>query len=247
MKFRWLVVCCLLVHAQANSEQRILGSDPLSLHIGVNQERRVDWPTAVEVALPTYLQSLVRVQSVRRSTFWRASMPFSAARVLVREIDSGRTYLVDLSAIEREAQLPPITVQAKAERAATHTRPPYVQLIRTAAGALFSPARLVNKPVGFVREPVGRDDVALLAGAASTSKPLAQWRYRGHYVTAVEIENATTNPIELDARVLRGAWYAAAFMHFRLLGKDSGASTTVVYLVSAAPFDEVLTRDVGAR
>lgn len=247
MRLRFLPILCLMLHAIANGEVLRPSDDPLSVSLNVGHERRIDWPVAVEVALPSYLQSVLRVQSIKRSTYWLATMPFQATRVLARDVGSGETWVLELTASQGERGLPPLTVADDVGQAPGTHRLPYVQLVRTAASALFAPRRLQQKPLGFVREPVSRDKVDLLVASGTSTTPLGQWRYMGHFVTAVEIKNLNAQPIVLDARLLRGTWSAAAFMHFRLLGAPSDASITVVYLISTAPFDEIMTRGPHAR
>jgi len=68
------------------------------LPVGI--ERRIDFQGPVRIGLPESLNPLLRVQSVADSVYLLAHRPFEPTRVMVRAIDSGRMYLLDLSASE---------------------------------------------------------------------------------------------------------------------------------------------------
>ncbi len=80
----------------------------------------------------------------------------------------------------------------------------------------------------------------LVRGGQVTAVPLVAWRAGGLYLTAVKLTNATTEPVTLDPRALRGDWLSAAFQHARLLPASDEADTTAVYLISARPFETAL-------
>ena len=105
-----LVLCVLLLLApviawadtangEAPAPERITWQKtPIVVALTVGKERRVDFPGPVQVGLPATIQSALRVQSVAGTVYLLAHQPFEATRVMVRAVDSGAIYLVDLSA-----------------------------------------------------------------------------------------------------------------------------------------------------
>ena len=59
-------------------------------------------------------------------------------------------------------------------------------------------------------------------------------------VTAVKLKNLTAGELILDPRNLRGRWQTATFQHNLLLPQGSLRDTTAAYLISTAPFEEVM-------
>jgi len=243
----------LLMHAPAIADtglpERITWNrTPIKLILPVDQERLVRFPSAVKIGLPSRLQPLLRAQSVDGTLYLLAHEPFEVTRVMVREIASGRIYLLDIAASKQEGSANLIEVvlpdKVKAVQEATVSdeapaEPPtygYVALTRFAAQQLYAPARLLQDRPGIVRIPVRRESLPLLRGGRVDAIPLVAWRAGGLYITAVKLTNRSNRPRTLDPRDLRGAWLTATFQHNRLLPVGDEADTTVVYLISARPF-----------
>jgi integrating conjugative element protein (TIGR03749 family) len=216
---------------------------PIAIELPVGIERLVHFPGAVKVGVPPQLQGVLRIQSIAGTAYLLAHQPFASTRVIVRGLDDGQVYLLDLSASAESAGNAPIEIflpdQPTADRQETESAPPqygYVTLTRFAAQQLYAPARLLIELPGVVREPVRREPVALVHGGAVEAVPLIAWRAGDLYLTAVKLTNKTDRPQTLDPRTLRGSWLTAAFQHNRLHAAGSEADRTVVYLVSARPF-----------
>ncbi len=219
---------------------------PIAIELQVGTEQLVHFPGAVKVGMPPQLQGALSIQSIAGTAYLLAHQPFSSARVIVRGLDDGQVYLLDLSASAESAEKAPIEIflpdQPPADRQETGSAPPappqygYVSLTRYAAQQLYAPARLLKELPGVVREPVKREPVALVRGGAVEAVPLIAWRAGDLYLTAVKLTNKTDRPQTLDPRTLRGSWLTAAFQHNRLHAAGSEADRTVVYLVSARPF-----------
>jgi integrating conjugative element protein (TIGR03749 family) len=195
----------------------------------------------------------LRVQSIAGTLYLLAHREFDATRVMVREAESGRMYLLDVTAMAEGGSGPPVEVYAAEEPAdpgdpsgnegASAPAIPgygYVTLTRFAAQQLYAPARLLRDLPGVVRVPVKRNKVALIRGAAVTAEPLVAWRAGDRYLTAVKLTNRTDRALTLDPRTLRGDWLSAAFQHNRLLPKGDASDTTALYLISARPFEASL-------
>lgn len=249
----WFGVALLLVqsllHAETAIPERIEWKKaPIRLKLTIGQEQRIEFPAAVKVGVPVSLQGLLRTQSINGTVYLLAHAPFDSSRLMVRELESGRIYLFDVTAVEEGGATRPIEIYVtsastpKKERTTTSNeagqgQPGYVQLTRFAAQQLYAPARLLRDRPGIVRIPVSRDPVDLLHGGTVEATPLVAWRANGLYVTAVKLTNRTDEAQTLDPRDLRGTWLTATFQHHRLFPKGDEADTTAVYLISARPID----------
>lgn len=247
----WLVALLMLSTgiAQAAPEvaERIAWrKTPIAIELPVGTERLVHFPGAVKIGAPSQLQGVLRIQSIAGTAYLLAHQPFASTRVIVRGLDDGQIYLLDLSASAESVGNAPIEIflpdQPTADGKETESAPAaspqygYVTLTRFAALQLYAPGRLLKELPGVVREPVRREPVALVRGGAVEAVPLIAWRAGDLYLTAVKLTNKTDRPQTLDPRTLRGSWLTAAFQHNRLHAAGSEADRTVVYLVSARPF-----------
>ncbi|MCP3667979.1 MAG: TIGR03749 family integrating conjugative element protein, partial [Gammaproteobacteria bacterium] len=227
-----------LVYAESDTLERIEWKKaPIRLELTVGQEQRIEFPASVRVGVPASVQGLLRTQSVNGTVYLLAHAPFGSNRLMVRELDSGRIYLFDVTAAEEGGVGHPIQIyvagtsktdkdSATASSDAGKVQPGYIQLTRFAAQQLYAPSRLVRDRPGIVRVPVARDPVDLLHGGTVQATPLVAWRSNGLYVTAVKLTNRTHQAQTLDPRDLRGSWLTASFQHHRLLPKGDEADTT---------------------
>ena len=229
------------------AERIVWRKSPIALELGVGQERMVHFPGPVSVGIPGALQGRLRIQSSGGTVYWLAQQAFPLSRILVRSLDDGQVYLLDVaaspeggSAAPMEITLPrqPSTDTSNQTPAGTVTHG-YVSLTRFAAQQLYAPQRLQSPLSGVVRVPVPNGPVPLVRGGAIVSTPLASWRSGHRFVTAVQLSNASPEAQELQAEALRGAWLAATFQHHRLLPVGDEADHTVVYLISDGPFSHV--------
>jgi len=249
----WLGLALLLmqslVHAETDTLERIEWKKaPIRLELVVGQEQRIEFPAAVKVGVPASVQGVLRTQSVNGVVYLLAHAAFGSNRLMVREIDSGRIYLFDVTATEEGGPGHPIQIyvtgdqgrendQATGGHEPEQGQPDYIQLTRFAVQQLYAPARLVKDLPGIVRVPVSRDPVDLYHGGTVEAIPLVAWRAKGLYVTAVKLTNRTEQALTLDPRNLRGTWLTATMQHHRLFPKGHEADTTAVYLISARPFE----------
>ena len=75
---------------------------PIALALNVGKERRVDFPGPVKVGVPATLQAMLRVQSVAGTLYLLARQAFEPTRLMVRTLEGGDVYLLDLSASEKD-------------------------------------------------------------------------------------------------------------------------------------------------
>ena len=165
--------------------------------------------------------------------------------MIVRGIDNGQVYLLDLAAVAEGDGSGPIEIYLLGEAPENGSEPTvtsgpsqygHVTLTRFAAQQMYAPARLLQELSGVVRLPIKREPVALVRGDTVEAVPLVAWRAGDLYVTAAKLTNKTDRPQTLDPRTLRGRWLTAAFQHNRLHEAGSEADRTVVYLISDRPF-----------
>jgi len=231
-------------------ERIVWDKTPIKLTLRVGRERRVSFPGDVRVGVSPALADRLRTQSVDGTVYWLSTKAFPTTRVQVREIDSGRVYLIDLQAKEQEGGNIPVEIHLRTSasdsddsdsREDAAERLDYVALTRYAAHQMYAPKRLLRDPPGVFRARLNvKKPVPLVRGGTVEALPLAAWRGGGLYVTAVKLRNMTNAPVTLDPRELRGQWLTATFQHARLLPHGDEADTTCVYLISARPFEESL-------
>ncbi len=248
----WLGVTLLLmqslVHAETETLERIEWKKaPIRLELVVGQEQRIEFPATVKVGVPASVQGVLRTQSVNGMVYLLAHTSFGSNRLMVRELDSGRIYLFDVTATENGGPGHPIQIYVTSDKSSENDQatgghepeqgqPDYIQLTRFVAQQLYAPVRLVKDQPGIVRVPVSRGPIDLYHGGAVEGVPLVAWRANGLYITAVKLTNRTDQAQTLDPRNLRGTWLTATFQHHRLFPKGDAADTTAVYLISARPF-----------
>lgn len=230
--------------ALESTERIVWRKSPIALELGVGQERMVHFPGPVSVGVPAALQGRLRIQSSGGTVYWLAQQAFSPSRILVRSLDDGQVYLLDVAASPEGGSAAPmeITLPRQSSTAADDPTPPgpathgYVSLTRFAAQQLYAPQRLQSPLSGVVRVPVPNGPVPLVRGGAIVSTPLASWRSGRRFVTALKLTNTSREAQELHAEALRGEWLAATFQHHRLLPAGDEADHTVVYLIADRPF-----------
>ncbi len=226
---------------------------PVPVRLKVGAERLVTFPEDVRVGVPAGLDGVLRTQSAAGVVYWRADKPFPPHRIQIQGLNSGKVWLVDLSA-DKQAPTDPVEIldpaleesagrQLSPGQGKTAKRRPnplgYVALTRLAARHLYAPKRLWQPPRGVRRVAVDRTPVpALIRLAHIESVPAASWRSGRLTVTAVRLRNLEPFPVELDPRHLRGAWRAATFQHNRLQPAGEIGDETAVYLISNGPFEE---------
>lgn len=248
-----LVLVCLLpggiVSAESEAPQRIRWeSAPLAIALTVGKERMLHFRAPVSIGVPAGLEPLLRTQTVNGTVYLLANSQFPTARLIVREVDGGQVYLLDVTAIPGGGSPPPVTIvveeaagedfRSQAREGRRHVG--YVTLTRYAAQQLYAPLRLLSSVPEIVRQPVRKEPVRLVPGDSVTAIPLAAWRSGSLYVTAVKLTNRRKTAQVLDPRTLKGQWLAATFQHGRLLPAGNETDTTAVYLVSAQPFEASL-------
>lgn len=234
---------------EALNERLVWDKAPLQIALGIGPafERSITFPAQMHIGVPPEVASLLRVQTVGRTTYVTALGPFARTRVVAEDRASGSVVLLDLTASADTTSTQPVTIVTAAgsppqghdtNSSAENAPVDIVTLTRFAAQQMYAPRRLAPAHPAIRRVAVDtRANEDLYAGGGVRATPSAQWRGDGHYVTAVVLRNLREQPMELDPRQVRGQWRAITFQHGRLHRFGSETDTTVVYLVCERPFD----------
>ncbi len=247
----WLLAPSIALPAPETPERIEWNKTPIKLVLRVDQERQIRFPAAVRIGVPPSVEASLRTQSVDGTVYLLARQAFDIIRVMVRETGSGRTYLLDLRAVETGGSSQPVEIfvpgppnpEESATDAETTVPAPtfgYVGLTRFAAQQMYAPQRLLYEPPGISRVPLADEAIELLRGATVEATPLIGWRAGALYLTAVKLTNTAGQPVVLDPRRLRGRWLTATFQHARLFPAGDEADTSCVYLISTRPFEASL-------
>lgn len=248
--------------AEPAPERVLWNKAPIAIHLQIAAERRVQFPARVKVGLSAAAAGKLQVLAVDDTLYLLALKPLQE-RLAVQELESGRIYLLDLVATEREASHAPIVVMTKTatpgeegdhppaptDRDDARAQPGFVALTRYAAQQVYAPRRLLQERPGLSRVPLHiAGPVPLIRGAEIEAIPLASWRSRDYFVTAVRLQNLTDHVIVFevfDPRAqLRGRWETASFHHRSLQRRGEPGEASALYLISLRPFEESL--DLGS-
>lgn len=245
----------LPLFAATPAEHIVWDKTPVVLTLTVGEERMVDFPATVRVGVPVTLSGRLRSQSADGRVYWQASAPFKLTRVQVREVQSGRTYLFDIKAVEKGGPTTALKIHVPKPSGdddeiigkddSASPQPDYITLTRYAAQQLYAPQRLLQdidvRLPNTHRTPLGqRAPIPLYRGGQVEALPLVAWRGGGLFVTAVKLTNTTQEDVYLDPRDLRGQWLTITFHHPYVLAAGDERDTTCVYLISKRPFMESL-------
>lgn len=119
----------------------------------------------------------------------------------------------------------------------------YMQLTRYAARAVRLPADArPSDPYIKPTQLVSRRPADLLYDRRIVAVPTASWRRGGINVTALQLYNKSTDPVNVDYRHLQGSWLAASIEDEKPAGRGEPGDSTYLYLISAQPFEEMARR-----
>jgi type II secretory pathway component GspD/PulD (secretin) len=117
----------------------------------------------------------------------------------------------------------------------------YQQMSEYAATIIRTPE--IQRPEDALYNPV--DVLPLVAGLFDDPRiktvPEASWNRGGLYVTAVALFNRSSENVTVDYQNINGKWLAASVENTQLAPIGTEQATTYLYLVSALPFNEVVT------
>lgn len=144
---------------------------------------------------------------------------------------------INVDKAAEESDIIPQPYQAEAFRdmtnyAAQKVRSPDVQWAEDSA---YESLRVIPVAAGLFAEP------------AIKTVPLESWRRHNVYVTAVSLFNRSDKVIELKREALNGSWLASAMDSGRLGPVGSDDASSMIYLVSDQPFDDMMSNINGFR
>jgi integrating conjugative element protein (TIGR03749 family) len=224
---------------------------PIIVALRVGQERRVTLPARMRIAVPPDLSRKLALLLVDDTAYITATAAFDKIRLIAEDPVRGVVMLLDVSAHKTLGATGPLRIHlpgtAPTDDVAVNSplaaveAPDYVTLTRFAARQIYAPRRLATETPGVAAVTYQSRIVrGLYRGGNVVARAIGAWRSDQHYVTAVKLTNTDATALELDPREVRGAWLTVTFHHGRLLPQGDEADTTVVYLVSDAPFEASL-------
>jgi integrating conjugative element protein (TIGR03749 family) len=230
-------------------EHRVWNKTPIHIVLPVGEERRIDFPLAVQLQVPASIRKMSeRIQITEDGTvYWIASQSFKRQRVNA-VTTTGYSYILNIEARPKghKHAIAIVDTRIPKEEPATGLKQKfdydYVDLARFAAQSVYAPDRLIKELPGLRRLDVLPKPLPLVKGGDLITEPMAQWiapTVPSLYVTAVRVTSNSLNTIILDPRLLRGDFLAASSQHGSVNPAGEDGDTTTWYLVSAQPFDEV--------
>lgn len=257
-----------LAYAEASSsvETLVWNRAPLRIALPVGQERRVDFPVEVVAYVPDAIaDKLTLTATLEGSLFWRATAAFKTERMIVTDKSGRVQWLLDVSAepkapqhtlVIRDSRVLSETGNSLQQIGQDQTESPMafsaehtldeVDLIKVAARQFYGPSRLAVLPPGVSGAMVSDEVVDIYRGGGLSSVIKGQWRtssVEGElYVTAVLVANQSPLEMRPDPRRVKGNLKAIAMQHAWLAPAGRYPhDTTVWYLVSERPLQEVMT------
>ncbi|AHF02295.1 hypothetical protein THIAE_06140 [Thiomicrospira aerophila AL3] len=251
--------------AHATSPERIVfNNQPIDVLLQAGQERAIEFPEKIQVGLPAQAMALFDgLTYVDNQLFLTLANDIQDHVRLIVRGQSGTNYIINVRSVTEGVDTLPgrvIIHRAETSSMTDATQPErkrfvesYPALTRYAMQALYAPERLVNSnyaigELGLNRTPMMNFFRCTNHSTACRSlrvTPVAGWQATHHYVTALEVENISNQPIEIDPRLIRtvtpGALKAATSMHGRLLSHEQGdKATTILVIIHTEPFEKLV-------
>jgi len=248
----------------AQSAQRMVYmGDPLKITLGIGEERRLTFPGAklvwadVKDKLKPKLDSLI----VGKNVYFKAKEPFKSTRIIIGEDGGSKVYLLDIMATDKKVGNKRLVIVEGEDRFAiadkdkkvvpesviaplTRKSSPgagFKTLLQFASREIYAPERLRSKTVGMHREFINkRPTYHLYRGNQISTHPVVAWRSGGLHVSAIKVQNRTSDFLPLDPRLLRGKWKTALFYHGQLAPNGSPQDTSTLFLISDSPYVDAI-------
>ncbi|MCF6204046.1 MAG: DUF3438 family protein [Methylococcaceae bacterium] len=257
-------------------KRMIYTGNPLSITLGINEERRLTFPDAKivwgDISDKLKDDGALKVEIINNNVYLRALKPFKNTRNVFGKEGGSDVYLFDIKATQaktgsqrliivkgedryavsdKDKKVEPETVIAPLKSRGSPTSG-YATMFKYVAREIYAPDRLRGGSKGIYRESVNKRAVYhLLRDNQVITKPVGAWRSGSLHITAISVENITNRTITLDPRNIRGFWKASLFHSPRILAKGSPMDNTTLYLVSNETFAEVVSKNpmikVGRR
>lgn len=246
-----MMFCLVKAGFALQMEHRLWEKLPLKIELPLNQERLIEFPSDIKI-LDKKLTGKLEILKIKNRLYLKALEPFKAARLIIQLLSEEEVIILDLNAGESFKNKTPIAIVSEEtttqENKTIKNDYDYnaIQLTRFAIQALFSPLRLQTHLEGIHRIPLPTDKtIALFNSDKLNAYPIASWRSKNLYITAVELKNNGSKPIDLSFKKLKGLWQTASFYPSQYLPPNNKRQNTVVFLVSSQPFTQALNQEEG--
>ena len=246
---------------RAGVERAVFERHPIKVPLPVGRERLITLPSPAALHVPNDMAQVARIETIDRTIYATALVPFTPIRIVAELIDSGQQIPMDLMAGDTTAgavaELEVFavestgavasTIESTTTDAAEEVKAPeqpaanMVELTRHAARQLYAPRRLAWVQPGVQQMDVSTAPISgLIRGALVETVPVGQWRSGQLYVTAIRVTNRSSRALEIPLEDVRGRWLAATAQHGRIGPAGSETDTTAVYLVCDRAFSACL-------
>ncbi len=248
---------------------------PINIVLPIGKARKIIFPNVVKFGMPRTLNKKLRITNNAGVLKLTAQKPFIGQRAEVLDKTSGRQILLNLSADKNQTNVPVAifyhkqNVSNQIQRGYLKTpkaligEMAYITLTRHAEQQLYSPKRLLKNPYGIrlinsFADPRGKISsqnwfYGFFIDRSTINMPWAEWFGEHYYVTAVLVRNALNIPLDLNQNITNicgrtnGLWNAVTFFpSWKLKKAGSEQDTTMVFLISEKPFDEIVKICEGA-
>lgn len=235
----------------ANMERVIFARLPIRVSLPVGRERLITLPGPAALHVPDDIEAVARIESIDRTLYVTALVPFAPIRVVAELIAGGQQIPIDLTAsggtlaVAPELEIflsdPAIAEAAPGASASDQPSNDMVDLTRYASRMLYAPRRLAQPVTGISQVQLAKGPVpSLLRGALVETAPLGQWRSADLYVTALRVTSKSKKSQEIILENLRGHWLAATAQHGVIGPAGSDTDTTAIYLICDRAFESCL-------
>ncbi|MFB2639921.1 TIGR03749 family integrating conjugative element protein [Shewanella bicestrii] len=249
-----LMVLLVPFYAIADQHVKWEQGKEILINFTVNSERKIQFPEMVRFALDSKYQMQFTFSNIDNVIFLKPIVNFNE-RLTFQGLESGRFYIVNAVAIsdtpspmtsdpfvihlndvvgegEEPVGLPDEIVQ-------TQQSISEIQLVQYAAQNLYSPSLSLVEPLtGIKRAPVKQRLLPhFYRGGGLSALPIVSWQGGGMFVTAIKLENKTTQYVSFDACRIRGDFVSATAQFKKMTPLGTSKDFTVVYVISDVPFD----------
>lgn len=235
-----------------NVERAVFDRQPIRVSLPVGKERLITLPGPAALHVPDDIEAVARIESIDKTLYITALVPFAPIRIVAELIDGGRQIPIDISATAGALAVTPefqiflgdsvnATASKAAEQGSTEPAADMVELTRFASRMLYAPRRLAQASSAIQQVQLAKTTVPnLLRGALVDTAALGQWRSGDLYVTALRVTNKSSKSLEITLEDFRGRWLAATAQHGLIGPAGSDTDTTAVYLICDRAFESCL-------
>lgn len=239
------------VFSNYNDQHIVWNRKPIKITLPVGKERFISFPSEMKFGYNMNLlpASMLRVENNNKTLYLLAKRPFNTKRVQVKLVN-GEVILLDINA-RKYANDNPVDIILLSSKTLDSVQNNknwakinYVSLTRYAIQQLYAPQRLLKNKMNITRFPMEVNHIVpLFYDNSILVMPLASWRGRDLYVTALLVKNLLNQFIRLDPRLLCGNWKTASFYPKMALlpsGSPINGDVSTLFVISDRPFFQAI-------